>query len=141
MVQDDVDVEGLGDASLKLREEGEELPGARPPVARADTGARGDVEGSIQGGRAVPDIGRGAPLGYARQPRQHRLLTGEGLDLTLFVRPEYHRPVRRGQRAPDDVTALLDKQRSARARKRLRAVGRQAKGPPEPMNRRVGEAT
>ena len=94
VVHDDMDVEVLGDAGINLLEEVEELPGSMPPVALADDEAGGDVEGSEQGGRPVPDIGMGAPLGHARQHRQYRLFTVEGLNLTLFVHTEHQRPVR-----------------------------------------------
>ncbi len=103
--------------------------------------AGGDIEGREQRGRAVPDIGVGTPPGDAWQHGQHRLFTGEGLNLALFVHPEHHRSIRGGQIEPNDVPNFLDEQRITRELKRLRTVGLQAQGRPNPANRRVGEAT
>ena len=66
VVQDDVNGEPFGDAGLNLFEEGEELPSPMPPVTLPDDEARSDIERGEQGGRAVPDIGMGTPLGDAR---------------------------------------------------------------------------
>ena len=65
----------------------------------------------------------------------------EGLNLTLFVHTEHHRPIRGREIEPDDVADFLDEQRIAGEVKRLCAVGLQAEGRPDPANRRVGEAT
>ena len=141
VIHDDVDGEPRGDAGINLLEEGEELPGPMALVALADDEAGGDVERSEQRGRAVPDIGMGTPLGDTGQHRQHRLLAVEGLNLALFVHTEHHRSIRGRQIEPNDVPDLLDEQRVAGEVKRLRAVGLQAEGRPNPANRRVGEAT
>lgn len=133
------DGEPLGDTGINLLQEGEELPGSLPLVALADDEARGDIKGREQGGRAMPDISMGAPLGHPRQHRQYRLLTVEGLELTLFVHTEHYRPVRGREIEPDDVPDFLDEQRGAGEVKCLRAVGLQAEGRPDPANRRVGQ--
>ena len=137
VVHDDVDGEPRGDAALNLLQESEELPGAMALVALADDEAGGDIERREQRSRAVPDIGVGTPLGDAGQHRQHRLLAVEGLNLALFVHTEHHRSIRGRQIEPDDVADLLDEQRVAGELKRLRAVGLQAEGRPNPANRRV----
>ena len=83
-----MDIEPFGDAGINLLEESEELPSAVALVTLADDEAGGDVERREQGGRAVPDIGVGAPLGDARPHGQHRLRAVESLNLALFVHTE-----------------------------------------------------
>jgi len=85
VVDDEMDIEGVGHAGLNVAQEGEELLVAVARVALGQDFAGGDVQGGEQGGGAVPDIVVGDPLDIAESHRQHRLAALERLDLGLLV--------------------------------------------------------
>ena len=98
-------------------EEVAELLGPVPPVAAADHLARRHVQGGEQGGGAVPDVVRGAPLRLARAHRQHGLGPLDRLHLGLLVHAQHQGPVGRVR-----GTARRCPAPSRRTRGRRRAV-------------------
>ena len=77
---------------------------------------------------------------HARQHRQDRLCTVEGLDLALLVDAEHQRALRRRQIEAYDVADLVHEVRIARQLEGLRAVRLQAEGAPDAPDRRVRKA-
>jgi hypothetical protein len=100
VVDDQVDVERLGDGSLDVAEELQELLVAMPALALREHLARGDVERREQRRGAVMDVVVGDAFDVADAQRQQRLRAVEGLDLALLVDAQDDRVVGRVQVQP-----------------------------------------
>ena len=111
VVDDDVDVEIIGNVLLDEVEEAPKLPGAVTRQTFANDLAGGDVERRKQGGGAVPLVVVRVPLGLAGAHGQQRLGSVQRLDLRLLVDAEHQGAVGRVGVETDDIADLLHKER------------------------------
>jgi protein-export membrane protein SecD len=107
VVEDDMDVEVLGDLLVDLLEEGEHVDAGVTLLAVGDDLAGADVQGGEEVGGAVALVVVGHRPGPTRLHRQRRLRPVQGLALGLLVEGEDRSPFRRVQVQGDDVGALL----------------------------------
>src|SRR5690606_15008559 len=107
VVQDDVDVQVLGDVAVDLVQERDEVGGG---VRRADVGDHlpgGDLQGGEQVTGAVALVVVGGPCRGGRQHRQRGRGAVERLDLGLLVHREHRGGDRRVHVQGDDVADLV----------------------------------
>src|SRR5262249_51797905 len=83
---------------------------------------------------AVTTVIMSPSLGLALLHGQQGLRAVEGLDLAFLVDAEHDRSVRRVHIQADDIPNLLDEERVVGEFERLRAVGFQPEGPPDPTD-------
>ena len=95
VVHHEMHIGSLGHRGVNPPEKIEKLGCPMAFVALSDHRPCGDVERREQRGRAVANIGVGAPLRDARRHRQDRLFAIERLDLGFFIHTQHDRPVRR----------------------------------------------
>lgn len=119
VVDDDVDVEIIGNVLLDEVEEAPKFSGTVPRQTFANDLAGGDVERRKQRGGAVPLVIVRVPLGLAGAHGQQRLGPVQRLDLRLLVDAEHQGAVGRVEVETDDVSDLLDEQRIGRQLERV----------------------
>lgn len=91
VVEDQKQIEILGDRGLDGVQEPAELPASMPSVAIANNLAGLDIQCCEQGRHAVTRVVTEAALSLPGTPWQTRLPSVRGLTLGLFVHAHYHR--------------------------------------------------
>ena len=134
VVADHVDVQAGAGLPVDIVQE---VPEVHRPVLggqAADHLAGGGVQRGEQVDGAVPDVVEAAPLGHARDHRQHRRSPFQGLDLRLLIDREDHRAAGGARYRPDHVADLVDEQRVRGDLEVLRAPRLQPERPPDAVH-------
>ena len=131
VVDDEVDIEALGDGRLDSVEEPAKLNGAVALVTFGDDLSGLGVERCEEGGGAIANIVVGTALDLPRTHRQQGLGAVEGLDLGLFVDAQDQSSVRGMQIQADDVTHFLDEEGVGGELEGFTAMGLEREGPPD----------
>jgi hypothetical protein len=140
VVQHEVEFQAAGDGGVDELEEPEELLVAVPAVGLGDDRAAGQVERGEQAGGAVADVVVGHPGRGRGQHWQARGGPVQGLDLRLLVHAQDQGVLRRRHVEADDVAGLADELRVGAQLPGLDEVRLEAEGPPDPRDRRLGQA-
>src|SRR6266508_1311418 len=110
VVQDEMNIQGVGHPGVDRVKELAELDGTVTLVELADDFAALRVEGRKESGRAVACVVVIPPLGLAGPHRKQRLGAIQRLDLGFLVNAENQGLVGWVQIEPNDVANLLDEE-------------------------------
>ena len=112
VINDQMHVESFRDTGVYMAQKIEELLVTMTALTLAQDRSGDGVEGREQCGRAVSDVVVRDSFDIAEPQGQHRLATLQRLNLALLIHTQDQGLIRWVQIQPDNVTYLLDEERS-----------------------------
>lgn len=127
IVEDQMQLEILGNTRFEAVEERQKFLMSMAPLALGEDLARLDVESGEEGSCTVAGVIVGDAFDIPQAQGKIGLKSLQGLDLTLLVNAEDEGVIGRIEIEPDDVTHLLDEERIGGESEAFRPVGLNAK--------------
>src|ERR1035437_5048293 len=140
VIEDEVNVEVVGNFPVDAVEEATKLDGAMLTVDFTDDFPGGNVERGEKGSGAVPAVVVGPALWLTGTHREDGLASIQRLDLSLLVGAEDQRPLKRIQIQTDYVADLLHQLWVVGQLECVGAMGLKPKCAPNPVDGRAAEA-